>query len=230
VKHPDEEIVSRLSHIRERAGESAEKSGRRAEDIRILAVTKTVPPEKVNIALKNGIRWIGENRVQEFLEKREKYCADISQTHFIGHLQSNKIKYIIEKVAMIESVDSIGLAGEIERLAAAREIIMEVLLEINISDEESKSGFSAGEAEEAVKRAASLPHLRVKGMMCIPERGRGDYWFPKARELFETLRAKNIPGADFRWLSMGMSADYEQAILHGSNLIRLGTAIFGERK
>lgn len=230
MRQPTEEIPERLREIRERVRESAEKSGRSESAVRILAVTKTVPPESVNLALSNGIEWIGENRVQEFLEKREAYRAGPENTHFIGHLQSNKVKYIIDKVSMIESLSSIRLAEEINRRADAAGRTMEVLLEINIAAEESKSGFLPEEAAEAAEAAAALPNLRVRGMMCIPQRDRGEYWFEKARELYESLRARRIPGAEFTWLSMGMSADYESAILCGSNLIRLGSAIFGERK
>lgn len=223
----EEAMALRLRRIREEIGECAVKSGRSPDAIRLLAVTKTVPPERVNFVLDNGVEWIGENRVQEYLDKRSAYHIDEKQVHFIGHLQTNKVKYIIDKVSMIQSVSSLKLAEEIDRRAAAAGREMEILLEVNMAGEESKSGFAPAEAREALKALGAMEHLRVRGMMCIPERGRGGYWFQKAQELFEQLKSTS-EGA-FTWLSMGMSADYGQAILCGSNLVRIGSALFGER-
>ena len=225
----EEAIAARLRHIREEIGECACKSGRAPEDIRLLAVTKTVPPERVNFVLDNGVEWLGENRVQEYLDKRPVYHTDGEHVHFIGHLQTNKVKYIIDKVGMIQSVGSLKLAGEIDRRAAGLGRVMEILLEANMAGESSKSGFSPQELRERLGELASLEHIRIRGMMCIPERGRGGYWFQKAGELFRALKDSGVPGTRLDWLSMGMSADYGQAILCGANMVRIGSALFGER-
>ena len=230
MKQPiDTEIEERLRVIFDRVAEAAERSGRKPEEVQIMAVTKTVPPARVNSALACGIRLIGENRVQEFLEKREEYDISSDKIHFIGHLQTNKVKYIIDKVNLIESVSSIKLAEEISRHASASGILMNVLAEVNIAAEDSKSGFLEADLSEAVQAIAELPGIRLKGLMCIPQKGSGDYYFAKMYELFTQLREQKISGTEFSLLSMGMSGDYEDAIRRGSNLVRLGSAIFGAR-
>ncbi len=210
--------------ITERLEAAAQKTGIRAK---LMAVTKTVEPEKVNYAIELGIDLIGENRVQEYLSKKESYLP--VQMHIIGHLQSNKIKYIIEDAAMIESVDSVRLAGEISRQAAAHGRVMDILCEVNIGGEESKSGFSPDKAQlrEAISRIAELDGVRVKGLMTIPPPGDSRKYFTQVKDLYDDL--SDIRGTDMQVLSMGMSADYEEAVLCGANLVRIGSGLFGAR-
>lgn len=210
---------------------AAEKSGRGYEDITLLAATKTVDIDIINHAIESGVKVIGENRVQEFLSKYENYSP--VERHFIGHLQTNKVKDIIDKVSLIHSVDSYRLAEEISRQAVKRNITMNILLEINIGDEESKSGFCYDEAVDAVEKIAKLDGVRVKGLMAIPpicetpEQNR--HYFAKMKKLFIDIRLKKIDNSSMDILSMGMSDDYEVAIEEGATMVRLGTALFGRR-
>ncbi len=210
---------------------AAEKSGRKYEDITLLAATKTVGTDVINYAIKSGIEFIGENRVQEFLSKYEAYAP--VHKHFIGHLQTNKVKDIIDKVELIHSVDSYRLAQEISKQAVKRGIVVDILLEINIGNEQSKSGFLFDEAVEAVQKIAGFDGVRVKGLMAIPpicetpEQNR--VYFAKMKKLFVDIQGKKIDNSSMDILSMGMSDDYEVAIQEGANLVRLGTALFGRR-
>lgn len=210
---------------------AAEKSGRGYEDITLLAATKMVDIDIINHAIESGVKVIGENRVQEFLSKYENYSP--VERHFIGHLQTNKVKDIIDKVSLIHSVDSYRLAEEISRQAVKRNITMNILLEINIGDEESKSGFCYDEAVDAVEKIAKLDGVRVKGLMAIPpicetpEQNR--HYFAKMKKLFIDIRLKKIDNSSMDILSMGMSDDYEVAIEEGATMVRLGTALFGRR-
>ena len=221
-------IDARLSEIKRNICEAAGKCGRAPDDIRIMAVTKTVAPELINHAVSQGIDLLGENRVQEFLSKQEFYDKS-AQVHFIGHLQTNKVKYIIENVTMIQSVDSLRLAQEINRLAAAHNKTMDVLCEVNIGGEESKSGVSPDELPTLLEQTAELPNIRVRGLMTIPPPSDGDLFLGRMEELFEKIKQKNYSGIDMEVLSMGMTHDYAQAVLHGSTLVRIGTGLFGAR-
>jgi len=210
--------------------EEAKAKYRSSNDaVEIMAVTKTVPYEAVNYAVECGIRLLGENRVQEYLSKKDFYNPK-AQVHFIGHLQSNKIKYIIDSVGMIQSVDSFKLAKEIDRLAKNKNLKMDVLIEVNIGDEPSKSGIASTEAESLICQISQLENLKVKGLMAIPPVGGGEKYFEKMHELFIDIKGKNIDNIDMSILSMGMSSDYELAVKHGSNLVRIGTKLFGVRK
>lgn len=217
--------------ITENIARAAEKSGRKYEDITLLAATKTVDTEVINHAISSGISYIGENRVQEFLSKHESFLP-VNQ-HFIGHLQTNKVKDIIDKVSLIHSVDSFRLAEEISRQAVKRGITVNILLEINIGDEESKSGFSYNDAVAAVEKIAKLDGIKIKGLMAIPpicensEQNRP--YFAKMKKLFIDIGNKKIDNSNMDILSMGMSDDYEVAIEEGANMVRLGTALFGRR-
>ncbi|MBR6502244.1 MAG: YggS family pyridoxal phosphate-dependent enzyme [Clostridia bacterium] len=219
------------SQITKNIALAAEKSGRKYEDITLLAATKTVDISVINHAIESGIKVIGENRVQEFLSKYEDYS--LVDRHFIGHLQTNKVKDIIDKVSLIHSVDSYRLAEEISRQAVKRNIKMDVLLEINIGNEESKSGFCYDEAVSAVKKIAKLDGVSVKGLMAIPpicetaEENRP--YFAKMNKLFIDIRDKKIDNSSMNILSMGMSDDYAVAIEEGATMVRLGTALFGRR-
>lgn len=204
-------------------------SGR--SDVRLMAVTKTVAPERINYAIELGVSLLGENRVQEYLDKRESYKP--AEIHFIGGLQTNKVKYIIDKVSMIHSVDSLHLAEEINRRAGQHGIVMDILTEINIGEEETKGGISAKDASEFCGRVAEFPNIRLRGLMTIPPAGCSESVFAKMQELFESLKSE-IPhhrdNAGFDTLSMGMSGDYKAAIKYGATIIRIGSGLFGYRK
>lgn len=210
---------------------AAKKSGRQPSDIILLAATKTVDVDTINYAIEKGISYIGENKVQEFLSKD----ADIinAHRHFIGHLQTNKVKDIIDKVEMIHSVDSLKLAIEISKQAQKKNLTMDILLEVNIGDEDSKWGFSPENLEENLLEISKLPNIFVKGLMAIPpicencEENRE--FFKQMYKLFIDIRDKKIDNSSMDYLSMGMSDDFSVAIEEGSNIIRLGTALFGKR-
>lgn len=209
--------------------ENAKAKYRSNDDkIDIMAVTKTVAPEKINFAIDQGITLLGENRVQEFLSKKDSYNKS-AQVHMIGRLQTNKVKYIINEVSMIQSVDSLKLAKEINRLAVKNDRIMDVLLEINIGDEVSKSGVAADGLDELIYETAQLSNVRIKGLMAIPPVGCGEDMFERMHSIFLRVKENAVPNVSMEILSMGMSGDYELAIKHGSNLVRIGTALFGAR-
>ncbi len=201
------------------------------KNVILLAATKTVDPDTINYAISRGINFIGENKVQELLSKDEKILP--CHRHFIGHLQTNKVKDIINRVEMIHSVDSLKLAKEISKQAVKNSKIMEILLEVNIASEESKWGFSPEDTENAVREIGKLPNLRIKGLMAIPpvcnngEENR--QYFRKMKKLFVDIGDKNIDNSSMDILSMGMSDDFDIAVSEGANLVRLGTALFGRR-
>lgn len=202
--------------------------------VEIMAVTKTVPPEVVNWIFDFGLELMGENRVQEYLAKKDSYAKETSfgappKIHFIGHLQTNKVKYIIDDMDMIQTVDSLKLAQEINRLAAARNKIMNVLCEVNIGGEESKNGISGDEVLPLLEQLSQLPSIRVKGLMTIPPPTDSDVFLGRMEELFNKIKDKNIEGIEMTTLSMGMTHDYVDAVKHGSTIVRIGTGIFGAR-
>ena len=226
-----EEFDLNYQGVLKRLKSAAEKSGRDISEITLLAATKTVDADTINYAIEKGITHIGENRVQELISKHGLLRP--AHSHFIGHLQTNKVKDIIDKVEMIESVDSIRLANEISKQAQKRGIVMDVLLEINIGGEESKSGFAPEDAEKAVGEVAKLDGIRVKGLMTIPpatdlpEESRK--YFREMYKLFIDIRGKNIDNSNMSVLSMGMSNDFDIAVEEGANLVRVGTSLFGRR-
>ena len=217
----------------ERISAAAEKAGRDLSEIRLMAVTKTVAPEKINEAIKSGCDLLGENRVQELLEKYESYDKS-AEIHFIGRLQTNKVKYIVDKVTMIESVDSIKLAEEIEKRCSKIDKIMDILLEVNIAEEESKGGFSPEEIPSVSEKIRDFPHLRLRGLMTIGRFGaeieETRQYFEKMRHLLVDIKTKNIDNIYINILSMGMSGDYELAVSEGATIVRVGRGLFGERK
>lgn len=224
-------IRENIRVITENISEACFKWGRE-NNVELMAVTKTVPPERVNAVFESGVRLLGENRVQEFMSKKdsyalEEYSALSPQVHFIGHLQTNKVKYIINDVDMIQSVDSLRLAQEINRLAAVHNKVMDVLCEVNIGGEDSKSGVLPTQLGELFQQLESLEYIRVKGLMTIPPPVDSDIYFGRMSELFNNM--KNKYGADMDILSMGMTHDYVTAVKYGSTIVRVGTGIFGSR-
>ena len=222
------EVLENYKRICENVENARAKYRSSDEKIDIMAVTKTVAPENINFAIEQGITLLGENRVQEYLSKKDSYIKT-AQVHMIGRLQTNKVKYIINEVAMIQSVDSIKLAKEINRLAEKNGRTMDVLLEINIGDEASKSGVAAEGLDELIYETAQLENVRIKGLMAIPPVGCGEDMFDRMHSIFLRVKEKSVPNVSMDILSMGMSGDYELAIKHGSNLVRIGTALFGAR-
>lgn len=226
-------IEHNLSVIRENIKIAAEKSGRTAEDIKLMAVTKTVEPVFINHAIECGIDLIGENKVQEFLSKEEFLNLDNCKVHLIGHLQTNKVKQIVGKVEMIQSVDSIRLAREISKQSEKLGICTDCLIEVNIGEEESKTGIAYDEVMRMIEEIISLPSIKVQGLMSIPPicENVSDLckYFEKMNRLFIDIKAKNIDNISMSVLSMGMSGDYKEAVACGANLVRIGSSIFGPR-
>lgn len=226
-----EEFDLNYEKVLEKLEIAAEKSGRDKKEITLLAATKTVDPDTINYAIEKGITHIGENRVQELLSKHS--LLKPAHSHFIGHLQTNKVKDIIDKVEMIESVDSLKLANEISKQALKRGITMDVLLEVNIGGEESKSGFTPEEVEKAVDEVAKLPAIRVKGLMAIPPAAdlpeESRKYFRKMYKLFIDIQGKTIDNSNMSVLSMGMSNDFDIAAQEGATLVRVGISLFGRR-
>ena len=227
------DIQENVKFIRNKINEATVKSGRNENDVRFMAVTKTVDPVYINHAIDCGIDLIGENKVQEFLSKRDDLRLDKVEKHLIGHLQSNKVRKIITEVDMIQSVDSVSLAKEIERQAEKNNMTANVLIELNVGDEESKTGMDKALCMESVLEIAEMKHVRIKGLMTIPPicENNADLrkFFEEMYKLFIDIRAKKLDNVCMDILSMGMSGDYEEAILCGSNLVRVGSAIFGPR-
>ena len=227
-----EDIKKNLEAVREKIDEAAEACGRNAEDVLLVAVSKTRTPEEINIAIDAGVTDIGENKVQEIMDKY--YSIKPVRWHMIGHLQTNKVKYIIDKVDMIHSVDSIKLAGEIDRRAKAVGRTMDILVQINPAQEESKFGVSVDQAGDLVREILeNCENIRIRGLMSVApivENMRDvKPYFDAVKAKYDELACIEHPRLDFRYLSMGMSGDYPVAIEAGSNLVRVGSAIFGER-
>ena len=227
------DIQYNLDVINEKIAESAIKSGRNPSDIQLMAVTKTVDPVFINYALDYGVNMIGENRVQEMLRKKPDLHLDNVQKHLIGHLQTNKAGQIVGEVDMIQSVDSLKIAKEIAKQSAKKGITTDVLLEINVGDEESKTGFSRSEFMENLYQIAEIPEINIKGLMTIPPICDNNTilceFFENIYNIYVDIKAKKLDNINMNILSMGMSGDYEQAILCGSNLVRIGSSIFGPR-
>jgi hypothetical protein len=225
-------IRTNLDQIRRRIAAACARCGRDPASVRLIAVAKTQPAALVEEAFVAGQRLFGENYVQEFLAKAEVVHSPV-EWHFIGALQSNKVKYLRGKVALIHSVDRFSLAQEIDRQWGKLGLCADILLEINLGSEQSKAGAGEAELESLVRQVARLPHLRIRGLMALPpflddpEAVRP--YFRRLRELAQTMDRLALPGVEMRELSMGMSNDFEVAIEEGATLVRVGTAIFGAR-
>lgn len=225
------QIADNISDIRQEITKTCMKLGKQTEEIHLIAVTKTIEPERINEAIACGITDIGENKVQEVMDKYG--LVSPVNWHMIGHLQTNKVKYIIDKVKLIHSLDRISLAEEIQKRAERINRSIDVLIQVNIGQEETKSGIEPESVHDFIEALQTFSHIRVKGLMTVapyeenPEKVR--IYFKAMREIFEKIRAKNLSGIEMKYLSMGMTNDYKVAIEEGANMIRIGTAIFGSR-
>ena len=225
-------LKENLEYVESRIREACERSGREREEVTLIAVSKTKPVSVLKEAYDLGVRVFGENKVQELADKYEELPKDI-RWHMIGHLQRNKVKYIIDKVELIHSVDSLRLAETIEKEAAKHNITANILIEVNVAKEESKFGLMPEELDEFVSEVAKFPHIQVQGLMTIapfvddPEENRGI--FQRLRKLSVDIAAKNVDNITMRILSMGMTNDYTVAVEEGAAMVRVGTGIFGAR-
>lgn len=235
---PDENrlksVEENYKRVLENVKESAVKAGRSESDVRLMCVTKTVEPAYINKAIELGADLIGENRVQEYLGKRDELNLSGVERHLIGHLQTNKVKQIVGEVDMIESVSSVKLAKEISKVSLQKGIVTNCLVEVNVGKEESKSGIFLEELEETLCEIAELPAIKIKGLMTIPPicetPDEARRYFAMLRQSFIDIKDKKTDNIDMEILSMGMSGDYEAAIAEGSNIVRVGSAIFGARQ
>lgn len=225
-------IGGNIEYIKKVKDEAARRSGRTGDDVLLVAVTKLHSAEEINEAISCGITDIGENKVQEIMDKYER--VNPVRWHLIGHLQTNKVKYIIDKVSMIHSVDSLKLAQEIDKRARQHNLTMDILIQVNSAMEESKFGITTEETGQMIEDILNTcPNINIRGLMCIapfeddPEDARK--YFAEVKKLYDEYGKIENPRLDFKYLSMGMSNDFEVAIEEGSNLIRVGTSIFGAR-
>lgn len=225
-------IKENIEFINKKIGEAAVKSGRKREDITFVVVSKTIDVPRIKEAVETGENNLGENKVQEIMDKYEPMGEGI-KWHLIGHLQTNKVKYIIDKVELIHSVDSLKLAEEISKRAAQHDLIAEILLEINIANEESKFGINPKDAEEIALEISKLPNIVIKGLMTVApfvenaEENR--VYFKQMKQLLVDINSKKIDNVYMDVLSMGMTGDYEVAIEEGATMVRVGTGVFGAR-
>lgn len=226
------DITAAIGQIQDEIRTAQTRSPLAAPQILLLAVTKTVEAQRINEAINAGITAIGENKVQELLGKFDQVVKNVDW-HLIGHLQTNKVKYIIDKVAMIHSLDSEDLASEINKRAEKIGRVMPVLVQVNVADEESKFGVSPESAIPFIQSISRLTHLRIQGLMTIgpndAQREAIRPVFRQLRELKDRIAAMDIPGVEMKYLSMGMSGDYPIAVEEGANILRIGSGIFGSR-
>lgn len=226
------DIKENIISVKDRMARAAIKTGRNLEDITLVAVTKTVIPARIDEAIESGIRHIGENRVQE-IRSKYPYIKNRVKWHLIGSLQTNKVKYIIDKVDMIHSLDRLSLAKEIDKRASMKGIVLPVLIQINVSKESTKSGIYIEELDDFLDQIQQFEHIRVKGLMTIAplldnaEKTRP--YFAKLKGIYEDIKLRQYSNVTMEYLSMGMTNDFEIAIEEGANIVRIGRAIFGER-
>ena len=229
-----DDITENLKRIRENIAAAALKSGRTAADIKLMAVTKTVEPKYINHAISAcGIDLIGENKVQELLSKAPYLELENVKVNIIGHLQSNKVKKIIPLVSAVQSVDSVHIAEALSEASVNAGTVTDILLEVNIGSEENKTGFGYDAVNDASDEIAALPGVTIRGLMAVPplsaEKAELCKYFSNMYRLFVDIRAKKIHNTDIGVLSLGMTGDYAEAIENGSNLVRIGSGIFGAR-
>lgn len=225
-------LAYNLEKVKNKISMTAQNAGKSEKEITLIAVSKTKPVSMLQEVYDLGVRDFGENKVQEIMEKYALLPSDI-RWHMIGHLQRNKVKYIIDKVSLIHSVDSLRLAEEIDKQAKKHQLIMPILIQVNIAEEESKFGLSSLEILEEIKKISRLSHIKVKGLMTVApfvENGEDNRkYFKLIKQLSVDIMNENIDNVCMDIISMGMTGDYQTAIEEGSTMVRIGTAIFGER-
>lgn len=233
VKQRFHDIEENYKAIMYNLSEAAVKSGRTPGDVRFMAVTKTVGSLYINHALSLGIDLIGENRVQEFLGKRDELKLDGIEKHLIGHLQTNKVRQIVGEVDMIDGVDSVKVAKEIGKVSQKKGIITDVLVEVNIGGEESKFGLDPSQLFETVCEISEIEGIKIQGLMAIPpictKEEENRKFFANMYTMFLDIKAKKLDNVSMNILSMGMSDDYASAVLEGSTMVRVGSSLFGRR-
>lgn len=225
------EIVERLKYVRQRIDDAVNTAGRK-DEVKLIAVTKFVETERILPAVKAGIAEVGENRAQELTDKLEFFNSYSLKKHFIGTLQTNKVKYLVGNVDLIQSVDREAVLTEINRLALKKQLVQSVLIEVNIGGEDQKSGVAVDKLKDLLSIASDMPGIFVKGLMCIPPavaETEARSYFAQMRELFEKMKNYESDNIIMQELSMGMSGDYYSAILEGATYVRVGSAIFGQR-
>lgn len=226
------DIQRNLHRIQREIGQACQRAGRAEGEVTLIAVSKTKPIELLREAYDGGTREFGENRVQELLSKIPLMPSDV-RWHLIGHLQTNKVRQVIGKTCLIHSVDSLKLAGEIEKESKRQDVVTDILLEVNVAREESKFGFLLEEVEEALKTIGGFPHVRVRGLMTVApfvedaEKNRAV--FRKLYDFYVDMKTKNIDNGTMTVLSMGMTGDFTVAVEEGATMVRVGTGIFGAR-
>ncbi|WDV47592.1 YggS family pyridoxal phosphate-dependent enzyme [Clostridiaceae bacterium M8S5] len=227
------ELTSNLADVKARIERAAQKSGRKLEDIDLIAVTKTVDVDVIKEAVKLNLTKLGENKPQEIKRKSDILSKQDIDWHMIGHLQTNKVKYIIDKVSLIHSLDRLSLAKEIQKKANDNNLIVDVLVQVNVSGEESKFGLEPDKVVEFIKEVSKFDKIRIKGLMTMapfysePEETR--FVFRGLKKLSEQIEELKLDNVEMKYLSMGMTNDFEIAIEEGANMVRVGTGLFGER-
>ena len=226
----EDKVIENYKNAMSRLETALEESGRSIKDVLVIGASKTMPLERILFVRDNtDVKIFGENRVQELLEK---YTPDV-RWHFIGQLQTNKVKYIIDKVELIHSVDRLSLLQEIDRQAKKHGKVQDILIEVNIGGEEKKGGVAPAEVIDFAKEVDKYPSVRLKGMMSVlpnVEKEALDAFYLQLSKLYDTLKQTRLDNADIRYLSAGMSNDYDVAVKYGANIVRLGRALFGERE
>lgn len=225
-------IQENIDHVEHVITQECEKCGRDREEVTLIAVSKTKPVEMLEEAYATGCRDFGENKVQELVDKYEVLPKDI-RWHMIGHLQRNKVKYIVDKVYLIHSVDSFRLAEEISKEGGKKQVTVHILIEVNVAEEETKFGTTKEEVKQLVREIAALPNLKIDGLMTIApmtqQAESNRIYFKQLKKLAVDIAAENIDNVSMNILSMGMTGDYPVAVSEGATLVRVGTGIFGER-
>lgn len=226
----EDKVIENYKNAMSRLETALEESGRSIKDVLVIGASKTMPLERILFVRDNtDVKIFGENRVQELLEK---YTPDV-RWHFIGQLQTNKVKYIVDKVELIHSVDRLSLLQEIDRQAKKHGKVQDILIEVNIGGEEKKGGVAPSEVIDFAKEVDKYPSVRLKGLMSVlpnVEKDALDAFYLQLSKLYDTLKQTKLDNADIRYLSAGMSNDYDVAVKYGANIVRLGRALFGERE
>lgn len=226
----EDKVIKNYKNAMSRLETALEESGRNVKDVLVIGASKTMPLERILFVRDNtDVKIFGENRVQELLEK---YTPDV-RWHFIGQLQTNKVKYIVDKVELIHSVDRLSLLQEIDRQAKKHGKVQDILIEVNIGGEEKKGGVAPEEVIDFAKEVDKYPSVRLKGLMSVlpnVEKDALDAFYLQLSKLYDTLKQTRLDNADIRYLSAGMSNDYDVAVKYGANIVRLGRALFGERE